>query len=424
MKRVIRSIGTFIILLLLPALSFAYAMFEGGFVSWFLFYSLTPIFLYEIGLFLYPINKWRVSRQFNHRVVSAGEELKVTIHIKRRIPFPLYYCMCEEIFPDSMNTVHMQHQTYRYLNTPDHLKVVRKMKRVFFPWFKRNMRLTYVLQEIPRGRHHFQSVRVRMSDMFGFIHKECIFHASDADELIAYPTPRPLNMNGRLSAFDQGEQSAFSYPSKSTNIATGTREYMPGDKFSWIDWKQTARKNELITKEFEQEKSTDTLVILNTCYHDAINTLAFEAAVETAYSVVEAIYKQSSKADFLSIGKESIYMSLHHNEMNTIRLREHLMNIEPVGKASFAKQLEAETLKIAGGFVIVLITTQLDEAFKTTVLQMGVRMKRIIVVFVQGSERIKDAEHARMRELQFNGVIINVLTEKELVHHTIGVNVT
>lgn len=421
MKRLVRSVGILLSVLLLIGLLFAYAMFEGGFVSWFLFYSFAPIFLYEIGLFFYPVQKWHITRDFDHRVVNAGEAVNVTINITRKAPFPIYYSIYEEVFPDSLQKVHMQHVTYSYLNTPDHVNVTRKLKRVFFPWFKRNIKQTYVLHEVPRGRHYFRNARIRITDMFGFIHKEYLFHVSE--ELIAYPTSRSIDLTGRLSAFDQGEQAAYSFPPKRTNIASGTREYLPGDRFSWIDWKQTARKNVLMTKEFEQEKSTDTLIVLNACNHKATNGLAFEAAVEVAFSMVEVIYKHASRADFLSIGDESIYMPLHNNEMNTMGLREHLANIEPAGNVSFAKQLGLETSKMAGGLVIILITTELDDAFKTAVLEAGSRMRRVVVIFIQGSTQIADASYEHIRELQSKGVIVNLLTEKALIQHAIEVHV-
>lgn len=421
MKRTIRLVGKFLFMFFLLGLLFAYAMFEGGFVSWFLFYSFVPVFLYEVAFFLYPIKKWRMSRSFNHYVVRSGDAVHVTIRMKRALPFPLYYTIFEEIFPDSMQKVNLQHDTYRYLNSPADLNVIRRLKHVVFPWFSRHVEKKYVMQEIPRGRHPFQVIRVRISDMFGFMHKEHSFAVRD--ELIVYPTAREVHMYGRMSAFDHGEQSAYSFRLKSTNIAIGTREYIPGDKFSWIDWKQTARKNELMTKEFEQEKSTDTMIILNACFHKEFNFLAFEAAVEVAYSIVEAIYKQSSEAYFVSIGQDNIHMPIYHDETKKIGLREHLTTIEPFAKKTFAEQFKKEIVHMARGFVIVLVTTRINEAFKHTILQMTSRMKRIIVIFIQGSNQISAEEFGVIREMQFQGVVVNVLTEKELIHHAIEVNV-
>lgn len=421
MRRTFLLIVMFLFMILLFGILFSYAMFEGGFVSWFLFYSFIPVFLYEMAFFLYPLKRWQMSRHFSHHVAHAGDNVRVTLHMKRFLPFPLYYTIFEEVFPDSMQKVNMQYDTYRYLNNANGLNVIRKLKRAVFPWFKRHLEETYVIEKIPRGRHNFQYLRVRISDIFGFIHKEYIFPVED--EVMVYPTTREIHMLGRMSAFDHGEQSAYSFRLKSSNIAIGTREYVPGDKFSWIDWKQTARKNELMTKEFEQEKSTDTMVVLNACHHNGFNLLAFEAAVEMAYSIVDSIYRDASKADFLSIGKENVHMSLLHDEAQMIGLREHLTKIEPVGTESFAAEAKKEVTQMGSGYVMVIVTTRVDEAFKNAMLQMTIRMKRIIIILIQGSSRIADVAYEQIRQMQSKGIIVNVLTEKELVQRAIGVNV-
>src|SRR5699024_11557079 len=126
MKRTVRLVIIFLCTLLLLGALFAYAMFEGGFVSWFLFYSFTPVFIYVIAFFFYPLKKWRMSRHFNHHIVRSGDEVHVTIRMKRGLPFPLYYTIFEEVFPYSMQKVNLQHDTYRYLNTPDELNVIRR----------------------------------------------------------------------------------------------------------------------------------------------------------------------------------------------------------------------------------------------------------------------------------------------------------
>ncbi len=43
----------------------------------------------------------------------------------------------------------------------------------------------------------------------------------------------------------------------------GVREYYPGDAFKWINWKATARRDELVTNEYEQERVADVAIILD-----------------------------------------------------------------------------------------------------------------------------------------------------------------
>ncbi|MEC3421551.1 DUF58 domain-containing protein, partial [Bacillus cereus] len=92
MKRILRALYHVTKLLLLPlclVLTFVYAMFQGGFVSWFLFYSTIPIALYSLLLPFYALWDAEVRRITNQNGYVVGEQFISTITIKRKFPFPL-----------------------------------------------------------------------------------------------------------------------------------------------------------------------------------------------------------------------------------------------------------------------------------------------------------------------------------------------
>src|SRR5690625_1931142 len=97
MNRFVRLIGSFFFIITLFILLYAYAMFQGGFVSWFLFFSFLPIGFYQIILMLYPLQRWEIKRTLSHHTLRAGDSIKVSIKMKRKIPFPLFYCIVEEV---------------------------------------------------------------------------------------------------------------------------------------------------------------------------------------------------------------------------------------------------------------------------------------------------------------------------------------
>ncbi|MDD1370122.1 DUF58 domain-containing protein, partial [Bacillus sp. MHSD17] len=92
MKRILRALYHFTKLSLIPlclVLIFVYAMLQGGFVSWFLFYSIIPIGLYSLLLPFYALRNAEVKRITNQDEYVAGEPFLSTITIKRSFPFPL-----------------------------------------------------------------------------------------------------------------------------------------------------------------------------------------------------------------------------------------------------------------------------------------------------------------------------------------------
>ena len=63
--------------------------------------------------------------------------------------------------------------------------------------------------------------------------------------------------------FEQGALSANINLVKDSTISVGVRDYKPGDRFSWIDWKATARTNNIMTKEFEQQRSHNIMIFMD-----------------------------------------------------------------------------------------------------------------------------------------------------------------
>lgn len=71
-------------LLLLIAISFSFAMFQGGFVSWFIFYTFLPFAVYSTILLFYPINNIIVERKVSKRECRAGDSVEIALTVTRK----------------------------------------------------------------------------------------------------------------------------------------------------------------------------------------------------------------------------------------------------------------------------------------------------------------------------------------------------
>jgi uncharacterized protein (DUF58 family) len=397
-------------------------MFQGGFVSWFLFFSFLPIFLYHIGLLLYPLKKWKITRSISRQINRAGDSVTVHVQMKRSIPFPLYYCVFEEVLPDSLKKIDSRKDKYHFMDDPEKLFVNRQIKKIIFPSIRRTVEFSYILEQIPRGEHHLQALRIRTGDVFGFVRKEHVFKLPD--RLIAYPNERPVRLMEQSANFEQGSTSSYMLNLKNTNVATGIREYMPGDKFSWIDWKQTAKKNTVMTKEFEQEKSTDIVLILDGCEYDGMNYLAFEAAVEMTISFMEEIRKQSSQVGLVTIGEKAVHFPLRDAPGQMNMVKQHLTHIQPVGKQPFSVKLKEEMMKMESGNILVIFTNNMNSELRDAIKKMKQRSKRIMVIFIQSANKIQQLNKEKTRQLKLDGVNVVTMSESELLMNPIEVRLS
>ncbi len=398
-------------------------MFQGGFVSWFLFAGFFPILIYHLGFLLYPINNWDVTRQLSRQVIRAGDSVSISINIERKVPFPIYYCVFEEVLPISLNKVENGQQKYFYMEQPNKLMVQRKVKKAVFPWFKRNIQLDYSIAHVPRGQHTLKEIRVKTGDIFGFVKKEHVFPVEDG--LIANPGQLAVRMNNQISNFEQGTVASATNRVTNTNVAAGVREYEPGDRFSWIDWKQTARKNTVMTKEFEQEKSTNILIVLDSCHYPALNPLAYEASIELTLALMETIQKKDTEVGLLTIGgeEEKAYFPMHQDSAAKSMIVNHLSQLEAQGKRSFSLQLKEQMMQMGSGEMVFVITTQMDETFKQTIEQLNKRMNRMVVLFIQSSLFITEIQQKIIGQFRIQGIGVQMITEEQLVKKPIEVNV-
>ncbi|WP_200416404.1 DUF58 domain-containing protein [Virgibacillus salexigens] len=413
-----RVIASGIVVVSFFLLLFSYAMFQGGFVSWFLFFSFLPIFLYELGFLLHCMKTWKVSRQLSHYVIRAGDGIDVKLVIKRKLPFPLYYCICEEVVPETLRKIDTKHQKYSLMDDPGELYTNRNLKKVFFPLWKRTFTMTYRLEQLPRGEHLLQTVRIRTGDFFGLVKKEYTFHVTDV--IIAYPNARPIVTKEQISSFQQGTASTSAFQLNNSNVATGIREYMPGDRFSWIDWKQTAKKNTVMTKEFEQEKSTDILLMLDNGIYPETNYVVYEAMVEVVLSLMEGLKKQASQVGLVTIGEKTVYFPVHHDPVKLDMVKNHLTRIQPDGIKPFSIRVESEFAKAGAGNVIILVTSHIDVAFIEIVKKMDQRTKRIVLILIQSAKH-REKNRLFIHQLQFEGIHIHILTEQHLIQNQLEV---
>ncbi|WP_347861460.1 DUF58 domain-containing protein [Salimicrobium sp. PL1-032A] len=407
MRGNVRYIAKFLFLFVLFIILFSYAMFQGGFVSWFLFYAFLPFLVYMTALLLYPLSDWSVTRRSSKRLVEAGDSVDIELEAHRSIPFPLYYITIEESFPE---TLQREDRAGEKFVSWDELVVERSMKQVLFPWFRKSFRLRYRLDHVPRGDHHFGSVKIRTGDFFGFVRKE--WDIDSKGGFLVYPTRRKVSFSLQSSVFEQGATASHSFREKQSNMVAGLREYAPGDRMSWVDWKATARTNKMMTKEFEQEKSSESFLVLN-CITSEGASVKFEGAVEFTYSLLHTLSRQSQDLSFLSLGKDRRFVPAIHSERQREMIRYHLAKLQPDETGDFSKELAKEHTSLPKQAVLMIVSATFDSGIKESLLRLAPYCKQVLFFVVTpedawGFEHQKDA-----KELRDKDVYVKPLTEQD-----------
>lgn len=371
-------------------ITFSYAMFEGGFVSWFLFYSFLPFAAYGFALMFYPLNEFEVERKLSKTDFSAGENLNVTISIKRNSFFPLFYVIFEDHLAVSMD-----------------LTRTKKTKFLLFPGFKKEFSHRYTLYQLERGEHLFASYQLKTGDPIGLMEKEKTFPTKE--KIVVYPSYTELSFRLFENSFDQGMSASRERVQRDTSMAVGVRDYQQGDRFSWINWKASAKRNEMMTKEFEQRQSNHVSVLM-----DCASDPRFEAIVSFTASLLRAALKTGAQAGLLTVGRERASFPIRGGEAHLQSLFYHLAKIQPSDGLPLDKVIGAEnSLQQQQAVSLLVVTAQLTNQLieKLSLLDRR-RAGAVTIFFVKGkNERPSQEELALKSKAAVRGLRVVLIQE-------------
>ncbi|WP_253905487.1 DUF58 domain-containing protein [Bacillus sp. THAF10] len=368
-------------------ITFVYAMFQGGFVSWFLFISFLPFALYACLVLVYPLRDFHITRSINQEKFRSGDRLVGTITIERTIPVPLAYLFVEETLSDQLIFCQQTKQA----------------KRILFPWFKKTITIQYALDRLPRGEHTLSGIRIVTGDFLGLIEKEHLMEMEH--HFLVYPNYLDMTYKQHESKFDQGSTSSRMRLIRDTSMTVGVREYQPGDRFSWIDWKATARRNDIMTKEFEQQQSHDVMLFL-----DRTTTSSFESAVSYCAALTKAILRYGSQVGLVSVGGERSVYSLRTGEEQFAEIYYHLAKVQPDTNRSFARIIEMEIGKFQPTVTFLFVTGKLTKETVETLEKLSTRHLHLQVhVTKDNNVRLTKEELAYMEQLKRRNIAVKTI---------------
>jgi uncharacterized protein (DUF58 family) len=382
--------GRLVFVLLILVSAFVYAMFQGGYVSWAIFYAIFPFIIYSLSLFLYPLRTITAERIIRTPSVENGGKLVVSLTVKRDFPFPLLYTVISEKWRD------------------EEILLVTKgtMKKLFVFGFEKKEEWQYEIDRMPRGEHVLEGVEIEVSDFFGWIRKKHLIPLKNT--VLVYPKMTNIHYVPIDTQYDLGSMISPYNVVKDTTMATGVRDYQSGDRVSWIHWKSFARTQTLMTKEFEDRRSQDLLVIF-----DGRPSETFEEAVELAASILKEATNDQAGIGFLSTGKESATFPFIQSEEHFRKVLIHLAKIKPSDESAAIISTDFRNAFSQSGSVI-LITAHPDWAFLESVIS-NVTNARSITCFtvIKKDAPINNLLAEDIRLAKSKGISVHTLTKEQ-----------
>lgn len=360
------------------------AFFTGSDALFYLTYALIAILLLSRWLPSHVLTNIHVVRHFTPRAFY-GEQAVVNISVTNRGRLPVPWLHVHESIPIAL---HIPNFERRAVSLAPGERVT----------------LSYVLNCSQRGYYHLGPLQLRTGDFFG-VAPECQVDLT-SDPFIVYPRIIPLRRLPLPSQLPFGSiaerRRIFQDPSR----YFGLRDYQPSDSQRQINWKSSARTDQLQVKRFQPAIALDTMIFLDLnsqAYNVRSVTTASEMGIVIAASFAAHLIEQRQQVGLTLLAKDAVTDFVGLQTIRPSHGREHLMHVlEVLARAdlavtpALASLLPPASANLSWGSTAIVITPGNDSELLPALLQLqrqGLALLVVVTDAMAGLERLQDRLH-------------------------------
>lgn len=226
-----------------------------------------------------------LTRNFPERL-SNGDENEISINIKNEYPFIAHLSMIEEL------PYQFQKRDFIFKN------VIPK---------RDNKTIVYQLKPTERGEYSFGKVNVFASSPLQLATRK--YELAEEKTLKCYPSFLRLQefdfkgLSNKTTAYGTKKMRRIGHSLEFEQI----KEYISGDDIRTLNWKATAKRNQLMVNQYVEEKSQSVYCIIDKgramqLVFDGLTLLDY--AVNSTLAISNVILKKQDRAGVLSFSKK------------------------------------------------------------------------------------------------------------------------
>ena len=258
-----------------------------------------------------------------------------------------------------------------------------------FTYIKGHQKQSYIARTwlTRRGAFPLGPTLVSTGDPFGFFRASKEFTATQT--LIVFPIIFEIRSFLFPPGLLPGGQVIRRKSADITPHAAGVREYVHGDAMKRIHWPTSARRNQLMVKEFEQDPQAEIWLYLdsqsNVHYSSPyqneelpVESLMFrkrpkfklppstlEYSISITASLAHYFIGQRRAVGYVSAGQIFTVHSAEHSERQEARILETLAFVEANGSLSIAALVAVQASQLPQGSSVILITPSVRPDFNS-----------------------------------------------------------
>ena len=230
MKRGVLAPGRLGFLVGVLAATAFFAWYQGGQLAYHVVVFVIVLTAVVLVTGVAPLSRIQARRRVPSTPVAAGDTVVVSVTVELPRWWPWLYLAVRDRLP---------------------LGIVAAGASSFvaFPWFQREVTVTYRLLNVPRGIHRFSDVVLASGDPFGFLTRRRVLEVPQ--ELEVWPPTVPLSFVAALPREWEGGLRERTVMVDESSELRGIRDFVTGDRLSRIHWQTTAKTGQFKVKQFE-----------------------------------------------------------------------------------------------------------------------------------------------------------------------------
>lgn len=367
--------------------SFVLAYFlEGVYrVSWLLFLLLLAFTTIDILLLFTAKQGIKASRKLPEKL-SNGDENPIAIKLKNEYTFDVSLTIIDEI--------PFQFQVRDF-------EVCRKLNRHSKDQFQ------YFLRPTERGEYAFGNLNVYASSPLQLVSRRFTFDENQT--LPTYPSFIQLRKYD-LMAFSN---NLFQYGVKKIRRIGHTmefeqiKEYVQGDDIRTLNWKATAKRNQLMVNQFQDEKSQNVYMIIDKgrTMKMPFNGLSLlDYSINASLALSNVILKKQDKAGMFTFSKKIENRVVAERRQSQMRLiMEALFNVKTDFFESDFGRLYVDIKKNINQRSLIILYTNfetVDGLHRQLPYLKGIAKNHLLVVVFFNNTELNELIHKKITDVQ------------------------
>lgn len=236
---------------------------------------------------------------------------------------------------------------------------------------------------LQRGKYNLGPLAIVSSDPLGLFQKTRWF--GEAQPFTVYPSIVELPNFAVPSSDLPGDATSRQHTQVVTPAAAGIRDYMPGDSYSRVHWRTTARMGKLMVKEFEQEESAKVWIVLDMeegAHRGSGPESSEECAVTAAASIADKYLQQGLPVGITAVGDIEVNLEPKPGLNQSDMIMNGLAEIKARGSTPLADVLRDNENFFNRYCTLVIVTPSPEEEWMGALRQLTQKRVQAAAVLV------------------------------------------